>query len=653
MCGITGFWDKENSFDQTVIRAMISQLHHRGPDGVGFYFGEDDEPTLAHSRLSIIDLKTGTQPLFSSDGSLVLVVNGELYDYKKTRAIMASRGYQFQTKSDSEIIFPLYLEYGLDFVKHLRGEFSFSLYDKKRKRLILCRDRFGIRPLFFYHNKNRFYFASEIKSILNHPSVSTTFSKKAMLHQMIQVSVPGMTLFEGVQSVLPGHYLTVDLEGDRFKVRQSEYWDFNYPQQGEHRYDLTESQTIDRVKSTLIESVHLRLEADVPVACYLSGGIDSCSILGLSSLLQQSPVRSFTIGFSNTPFDEQHIAKIMASRVSSNHDILEVSMQDLYGDNYLKALWHSEKTFYNTLGVAKMLLSQHVSKSGYRVVLTGEGADEIFGGYTAFKKDMLLHGDNQSGMLSNHQLQSSLAKSDLFKGSILPETMVNHVGFSAVCGFTPTWVQPWLLVWNQLKGLLSDSFLEEIGDYDPFQAIIDSLNAKKIAGRHALDIAQYTWSKTMLEGQILNWGGDRVDMANSLESRPPFLDHHLVELATSIPPEMRVKNTTEKWVLREAMRYILPKELYEREKFSFMAPPAISSKQTQQESVWKLVEKHLTHHHLNRVGLMESDQFASFIDRCRHTQDSALQFRLDIILNHLIGLHALHDLFLQKTAIVN
>ncbi len=647
MCGITGFWDRENSFDDSVIHSMVSQLYHRGPDEYGFYFGVDGEPHLAHSRLSIIDLNTGSQPLRSSDDSLVLIVNGEFYNYKTTRARMSARGYQFRTKSDSEIIFPLYLEHGLDFVNHLRGEFSFALFDRRMKRLILCRDRFGIRPLYFCQKKNSFYFASEIKSILKHPSVSSSFSKKAILHQMLQVSVPGMTLFEGIHAVLPGHILTVDMVNDECQVNQTEYWDFNYPQQGEHRYDITESQAIDHVREQLIESVRARLEADVPVACYLSGGIDSCSILGSSSLLQQSPVRSFTIGFNNTLFDEKHIAKKMAEKVSSDHDILEVSMNDLYGENYLKALWHSEKTFYNTLGVAKMLMSQHVTKCGYRVVLTGEGADEIFGGYAAFKKDMLLHGVNQSDMLSNQMLHSVLAKNDLFKGSILPEIAVGHDGFNDVCGFTPTWVQPWLLVWRYLKSFLSRDFFEEVGHYDPFQAIIESLKSSRIKGRHALDIAQYTWSKTMLEGQILNWGGDRVDMAHSLETRPPFLDHHLVELATSIPPELRIKNTVEKWILREAMKHILPSELYNREKFSFIAPPAISKKQIQKQPVWGLVDKYLSHEQLNKLGVVDPSGFSSFIDDCHNVQESHMQFRCDVILNHLIGLHALHDLFVD------
>ena len=235
------------------------------------------------------------------------------------------------------------------------------------------------------------------------------------------------------------------------------YWDADYPLENEHMDN--ESSAIQGVRDRLIEAIALRLEADVPVACYLSGGIDSCSILGLASAIQQSPIKAFTISFTDDKFDESHIAKEMAEKTSASQDILKLSGNELYGENYEKAIWHSERTFYNTLGVAKMLMSQHVTENDYKVVITGEGSDEIFGGYAAFKKDMFLY--DESYRESEHA-DAVLKKNQIFSGSILAEQMISHPAFDELMGFTPSWIQPWMMTLDQVKPLLSKEYLEEI-----------------------------------------------------------------------------------------------------------------------------------------------------------------------------------------------
>lgn len=642
MCAITGFWEKTlSSQPQYILKEMTQTMHHRGPDGYGFHSEESDSPHMGHARLSIIGLETGGQPLYNADRSLIATVNGEFYDYKKIRTELALAGYSFQTKSDSEIILALYEHYGMRFIDHLRGEFAFAIYDVKARKLILGRDRFGIRPLFYHHSEHGFYYGSEIKALLAHPMVPNNISHKAMLHQLIQVMIPGMTLFEGIHALKPGHLMVIGENNDNsFDIEEQAYWDFNYPLQGQHDYHKSSDEHLHDVQSTLTEAIALRLEADVPVACYLSGGIDSCSILGLATNMQQSKIKAFTIGFGETDFDEADIAKDMSRKCQAEHDILNLHSKDLYGDNYIKTLWHSERTFYNTLGVSKYLMSQHVTNHNYRVVLTGEGSDEIFGGYISFKKDMLIHAsENATSSLNTLDQNNSL-----FKGSVIPDDVVSHPELDRLWGFTPTWIQPWIQTWQKITPLLSESFRQNLGSYDPFAALASSLDINQINGRHPLDVAQYTWSKTMLEGQILNWGGDRVDMANSLESRPPFLDHHLVELATKIPPELRIKDGTEKWILREAMKNILPKSLYEREKFSFMAPPAFSKSREEQQGLWDLISQHLTIEKVEDLGFIDYQQLLALLDECQNSQDNAALFRNDIILNHLIGLHALKEL---------
>lgn len=640
MCGIAGFWNPQTKNNQAIAIAekMANSLDHRGPDGSGYHFDASRGLSMAHTRLSIIDLETGEQPLFDKEAKLAMTVNGEFYDYKRIRGMLKLEGFSFTTKSDSEIALKLYRKHGLDMMEHLRGEFSFALFDEQKERLILGRDRFGIRPMFFYLDEKQIVYGSEIKALLNHPDVPRDISKKAQLHQMMQVMVPGDTLFEGIHALLPGNVLIIDKNQDKLSAKQMQYWDAEFPMQDEHPH-RSDQEAIELVREKMVESVGFRLEADVPVACYLSGGIDSCSILGMAASIQQSPVKAFTISFDDDRYDESSIAKKMAALVNADQDILNIKAADLYGENFEKTLWHSERTFYNTLGVAKMLMSKHVRDQNIKVVITGEGSDEIFGGYAAFKRDMFLHDPKykQSDMLA--KMTSS---NQVFQGSILAEKDMNHEAFADIMGFTPSWLQPWMLVFEQLKPLLSSDTQDLLREYDPIAALAESLDAKQLKGRHPLDKSQYSWIKTMLEGQILQWGGDRVDMANSLESRPAFLDHHVVEAALTIDPHQRIREGIEKWVLREAMKHVLPVELYEREKFAFMAPPAHTD-QEKKTQVDSLIKKYLSPDKIDARGLLNSDAFSAYLHE--NKDDHAFETRKDIIINHSLCVHALSEMF--------
>lgn len=642
MCGIAGLWAPFNfgSDNYRHIESMADTLFHRGPDGKGFHVDPAAGLAMAHTRLSIIDLATGDQPIQDRHAKLTLTVNGEFYDYKRIRGHLVAEGFDFATKSDSEIALKLYRKHGLDFVDHLRGEFAFALFDEARQRLILVRDRFGIRPLFVHLTPEAVYYGSEIKALLAHPAVPREMSAKAQLHQMMQVMVPGATLFGAVKALRPGHMMVISKGRDCLVVEDRQYWDTEFPLDGDH-VERPDDHQIDAVRASLIESIALRLEADVPVACYLSGGIDSCSILGLASAIQQSPVKAFTISFDDERYDEADIAKEMAEKAGADQDILPIAASGLYGENFEKAIWHSERTFYNTLGVAKMLMSEHVTANDYKVVITGEGSDELFGGYAAFKQDMFLHDPAYAASDLGDKLKSS---NKVFSGSVLAERTISHPAFDDVLGFTPSWIQPWLLVLERVKPLLSDDFRDRLGNYDPIAAIVEALDPSRIEGRHPLDKAQYSWIKTMLEGQILNWGGDRVDMANSLESRPAFLDHHVAELAISLPPHVRIRDGIEKWVLREAMKHVLPEVLYKREKFAFMAPPAHTD-HAKTAAIESLIAKHLSPDRIARLGLLDQQAFDAMLDEWRASSDHTARTRMDILLNHAIALHAINANF--------
>ena len=648
MCGITGFLRLEPDPASPVhLGDMMSRLTHRGPDGDGRY--ECPEPGLymGHTRLSIVDLtETGRQPI--RDGRHALTVNGEFYDFKRIRPrLMAAESERFRTKSDSEIALALYRRDGLDFVRELRGEFAIALWDGDRRELILVRDRFGIRPLFYYARSDFFAWGSEAKSVLAHPDVPVRLDRRAALNQMMQTMVPGTSAFEDVHALEPGHMLIVRVDGDRLDVRRKRYWDLDFPRQEDHDPAADPERHIRSVREELIDAVQHRLVADVPVGCYLSGGIDSCSILGLAAGAQQSAVKAFTIAFDDDDYDEQHIAREMAESIDADQEVILLSADELYGESFLRTVWHSERTFYNTLGVAKWHMSRRVNECGYKTVITGEGSDELLGGYPAFKRDMFLHGLAHEEPETRIRLRRELERQNaIFRGAILPEETFRHPAFDGVIGFTPSWIQNWLAVLDLTRPLLSEEAAEEIGEYDPVAAIVERLDPRMLEGRHPLDQSQYTWTKTMLEGQILNWGGDRVDMANSMESRPAFLDHHFAEAAVAVPPSLRIRGTTEKWVLREAMRGVLPDVLYKRRKFAFMAPPA-HTEDRKRIRLDALLDRFLGWDSVTRVGVFDPGRVADFLAGYRRESEPTSLVRYDAMINHLLCLHILHEQYVD------
>ncbi len=650
MCGIAGYFhaDPNRPVDPQVLVNMAAIQYHRGPDGFGYKTLDQRGVGFSHARLSIIDLdeNRARQPFLSPDGDLLLAHNGEFYDYKRLRTDLVSRGVPFRTKSDSELVLHLYPRLGLeDMLPHLRGEFAFALYDRRHDRLILVRDRFGVKPLYWTHTDDTLVFGSELKVLFAHPRVQARFSPEGLYHQLMQTMVPGSTAFQDVHQVKPGHALIVERSHGKLKIREQRYWDMDFPLQGE-REEKPEDYYIEGVRSGLMEAVQLRLEADVPVACYLSGGIDSCSILGLSAASQQSPVKAFTIGFDDSDYDETAIAREMAQAVGADQDIMLLEADHLY-DNFVETVWHAERTIYNTLAVAKLLMSRHVNAAGYKVVVTGEGSDELFGGYPAFRRDMFLHGLDTLSAAERSAWEQMLAESNqIFRGAMLAEKELHDPALDALVGFTPSCLQPWLASAQHVTGLIHPDLRATLQGYQPGAAIAAALDGDMLQGRHALDKAQYVWIKTMLEGQILTWGGDRVDMANSMEARPAFLDHHLAEFATRLPPTLRIKGRTEKYVLREAMRGLLPQVLYEREKFAFMAPPAHTDPK-KWSAMKALADEYLSAQASEAAGCLDTAGIQALF---RLHEDPATsvetQVQLDAVINHLLGVQILHRQFI-------
>lgn len=651
MCGIAGFIyaDRSRPVDPETLVAMAAIQYHRGPDGFGWQAREGIG--FSHARLSIIDLdqERGQQPFVSSDGNLMLTKNGELYDYQRLRTDLSARGARFKTKSDSEIILHLYPRLGLvGILPHLRGEFAFALHDREEDTLHLVRDRFGIKPLYWTEIEGGLVFGSELKVLFAHPAVTRKFDAAGLYHQLMQTIVPGSTAFAGVHQVRPGHVLTVRRREGRLQAEERRYWDMPFPEEDARGKPADETEYIEGVRERLIEAVQLRLEADVPVGCYLSGGIDSCAIVGMAAASTQGSVKAFTIGFDSADYDETPIATEMAEAAGADQEILRLEAEHLY-DHFEETLWHTERTIYNTLGVAKLLMSRRVNETGYKVVLTGEGSDELFGGYPAFRRDMFLHGLDHLSPAERKEWEALLAENNkLFRGAMLAEQSVEDAALTAKVGFTPSCLQPWLASSAHVSALLHPDHRESLIDYSPGAAIAAALDGDALRNRHPLDRAQYVWIKTMLEGQILTWGGDRVDMANAMEARPPFLDHHLAEYAATLPPSMRIHGRTEKYVLREAMKGLLPETLYKREKFAFMAPPAHTDPR-KWEAMRDLARRHLNPYTLDAAGLLDAKGVEALF-RLHEAPDTtaATQTQLDAVINHLIGVQVLHQHFVAN-----
>ena len=647
MCGIAGVFhlDPRQPVNPDTLVAMAAIQHHRGPDDFGWSALDGKGVGFSHARLAIIDLDpTGCQPQASADGRLLLAHNGEFYDYQRLRADLTARGARFRTKTDSELVLHLYPRldlYGM--LAHLRGEFAFGLFDAERDRLILVRDRFGIKPLYWTRAGDSIVFGSEVKVLFAHPAVKRELTSEGLFHQLMQTIVPGSTPYERVNQVRPGHALVIQRGGNDFRIQDEPYWDMPFPTRDEARYDGSEEDYVEGVRAHLIEAVQHRLVADVPVGCYLSGGIDSCSMLGLAAASRQGPVKAFTIGFDNEDYDESAIATSMAQSVGADQDILRLDATHLY-DHFVETHWHTERTIYNTLGVAKYLMSRHVHDIGYKVVVTGEGSDEMFAGYPSFRRDLYKHGLDDLPADERAKLEGLLSESnELFTGAMLSKDEYSDPALETVCGFTPSCLQPWLSASQRVPDLLSPDIRRELKGYSPGAAIAEQLDESKMRDRHPLDVAQYVWIKTMLEGQILTWGGDRVDMANSMESRPAFLDHHLAEYAAHIPPKYRINGRIEKYVLREAMKGVLSDVLYKREKFAFMAPPAHTDP-TKYGALKQLASQYLSTEAIEVAGLLDK----AGVDRLFDTHEDpdaspADRVQIDALLNHLVGVQVLYE----------
>jgi asparagine synthase (glutamine-hydrolysing) len=570
MCGIFALFSRREPVQLETVRRATSSLHHRGPDGQGHWISADRKVGLGHARLSIIDLTTGDQPISSRDERTHLIANGEFYGYEAIRKELLDAGHHFRTRSDSEIALHLYRDLGPQCLHRLRGEFAFIIWDEANRVMFAARDRFGIKPLFYAIHEDTLYFASEVKALFA-AGVPARWDSENFWQMVEQGGYQTRTLYEGIHQVPPGHYvIATDAH-----IQINKYWDFDYPVANSNARRTDEDYKAE-FRQALEEAVRIRLRADVPVACYLSGGLDSCSILGLAALHRSDPIRAFTLTFDRAEYDEEAQAREMAAKAGAEFHPIPIRQDDL-ADSFSDAILQSETCCVNAHGVAKFLLSRAVRDAGYKVVMTGEGSDEILGGYAHFRRDMLLYNRAGQDPAVIAKLLNDLENlNPVSRGLLLPDGEVGPLDdVKRILGFVPSWMEAFSSRAMKLREVLADDYIGRIGRRQGYRSLLSELDVlRQLKGRDPVHQSLYLWSKTALPIYILTFLGDRMEMGHSIEGRVPFLDHHVVEVIRSQPVDQKIRGMTEKYVLREAVRDVITDTVYRRQKHPFLAPPA-------------------------------------------------------------------------------
>jgi asparagine synthase (glutamine-hydrolysing) len=570
MCGIAGIYNGKTAgkSDKDILEKMIATLHHRGPDDKGFHI--TNEIGLAQSRLSIIDLAGGKQPIYNEDRSLCVIFNGEIFNYLELRDILITKGHKFRTRSDTEVIIHAYEEYGLHCFDHFNGQFAIALWDENKKELILARDRVGIRPLFYARDKKgRLIFASEIKAILATNYINAEIDP-AGINQIftLWVNIPPYTVFKGISELPPGHYLRISAK----KTLIQAYWKLTFPDKDDYDDHIPFQYYKEKLSELIYDAVTIRLRADVPVASYLSGGIDSSIITALVKKYHNNDLITFSVAFADKNYDERSYQEQMVNFLQTDHRTV-LATNNIIGSYFPQVIKYAEKPLIRTAPAPLLILSKLVRENNIKVVLTGEGADEVFCGYNIFKEDKIRrfwakfpHSKMRPELLNSiypyihTNPQSGKFWKLFFKKQL---TQVDHLYYSH------------LLRWDNtanIKKFFTKDFSGQFNDqtqiYDPLAQYLDP----EMKRWHPLSRAQYLETVLFMSGYLLSSQGDRMMMGNSVEGRFPYLDHRVIEFANTIPPHYKMHVLNEKYILKQCFQHLLPASIIQRKKQPYRAP---------------------------------------------------------------------------------
>lgn len=628
MCGLAAIMSQGGNWSPAALERATDRLSHRGPDGRGTWNDPAGRVGLGHTRLSVIGLKNGAQPIASEDGRIHLAANGEFYGFETIRRDLETRDHRFATGSDSEIALHLYEELGRTCVESLRGEFAFVLWDENRQTLWAVRDRFGIKPLYYAEYRGVLYVASEVKALLA-AGVPAAWDEETVGQQMFGCFDAGRTLFNGVRQVPPGYGL-VAREGD---LRFERYWDVEYPRKSTGKI-WDPDRCIDEVRHHLRESVRLRMRADVPVGCLLSGGLDSSALLGVAARGASRP-KAFTVSFDHASYDEESVARRTAHHVGVDYEDVPVT-QEGCADHFSDAVWHAEAIQANAHGVARYILSRAVRQAGYKTVLAGEGADELFAGYEFCRP--ALHLGSRRGVIDWLRIGLALIGAQNPAERKVARVSPWLVRVSRILGLSNEVVEALAGKLDMLNGLLMKDFRERIAKRDPYRVFFKQFDYRKqIVGREPVKQVLYLWLKSLFAGY--NLAAERADMAHGLEVRLPYLDHLFFEFGSRIPSTLLVRDGRSKFPLREAARPVLTEEVYRRTKNPFLAPP--STLQTRNR-LYEMCQDTLRGPGMRNLPFFDSFRVAGLLDELPK-MDAGTRVALDPLIMALTSLCVLQD----------
>jgi asparagine synthase (glutamine-hydrolysing) len=643
MCGIAGFyhlsWDEHSP--RPTLHRMVAALRHRGPDEQGFHL--EDDVGLGHARLSIIDLSTGQQPMAAARGNHWVTFNGEIFNYVELQTALTSQGHRFRTTSDTETILHSYAAKGPACVEDFNGDFAFALWDRPQRRLLLARDRMGVRPLYFARLGSGLAFASEIKALLEVPGVEAELDPVA-IDQCFTLWFPlaPRTIFKGIEELPPGHLLLAE-EG-RITIRP--YWQLEYPrrQARDEMHGGTETRIAQELLELLIDATRIRLRADVPVGAYLSGGLDSSAITALIQRFTPSRLRTFSVGFDAAEFDETAYQQAVVQALGTDHASI-VCTPTAIGADFAAVIRHTERPVLRTAPAPLFQLARMVRGHGFKVVLTGEGADEVLAGYDIFKEAKVRRfWARQPQSRSRPRLLRRLYP---YLSGIQEQPQSYLEAFfrpgldhpqDACFSHRPRWNMT-----SRIRTFLADDLRDTLADYDAAEELCANLPAR-FAHWHPLSQSQYLEAAHLLPGYILSSQGDRVAMAHAVEGRFPFLDHRVVEFAARIPPRLKLRGLREKHILRQAVAPYLPAVIAQRPKQPYRAPDSASFFGLKPS---EYVEDLLSPLTIRRTGYFDPKAVSRLVEKCR--AGSVASFRDNMALIGILSVQLLDHTFVHRT----
>ena len=641
MCGIAGVYSrKQEQAVRDVLLGMAGELAHRGPDGVGLYL--DRRFGMLNTRLAIVDLAGGDQPLSNEDADLWVMQNGEIYNAPELQSELEALGHRFATRCDTEVLVHAYEQWGPECLARLNGAFAFAIWDTRREELFLARDRFGIRPLFVAAPEGNLIFASEAKAILRHPAQCRQLDPRGIAETLWMWSVgPDLSAFEGIRELAPGCWMRVGPDG---VIEERRWWDLEFATADECRKE-SEEELAEELLALLTDSARLRLRADVPVGAYLSGGLDSSATAAIVRRVSSVRLSSFAVCFSDPRFDErQHQARMARELETDLHSIEATGRQT--AEAFPDVVWLGEKPLLRTAPAPLLLLSKSVREQRFKVVLTGEGADEVFAGYNIFREQKVRrfwakYPKSETRPLLLRRLYPYLAhdmgRAEAFTRAFFSRQLeqVDDPLYSHRIRFANT---------ARVQRFLSPALFSAAREADSEQRLLTRLPAQ-FEQFTALGKAQYLEITTFMQGYLLHSQGDRMLMGNGVEGRFPFLDHRVAEFAARVPDRMRVRALREKHLLRKAVSSLLPQEVVERDKQPYRAPIL---KAFIGPEAPEYVAEQLSPAALLRAGLFAPAQVAKLLSKCQQNLDRGISETDEMALVAVVSTMLLHEQYIEN-----